>query len=107
MNSLHEQSIEMPQMRSFAAKNSLIETTNEIPPMNTLVATNGPQQNQKLIVQQPHVQNVFLGQPMQPMMRVTPSIPIVPNALPISFAIQNQIQRQLQQLQHLTPILIQ
>lgn len=110
MSTVHEQSSEIPQMHSFTAKDSLIETANEMPPMNILVAANNhkslndPQKHQQLVVQQPQVQNVLLGQPMQPMMRVTHSIPIVSNVLPTSFA---QIQHQPQQLQHLTPVLIQ
>lgn len=102
MNSVPEQSNDIPQMHSFAMKNSFIQTSNEIPSMNVLVAT--PNDNHKslkspLIVQQPHVQTVLLGQPMM-------RLPIVSNVLPTSFTIHPQLQPHQQQLQHFTPVLI-
>lgn len=89
-------------MHSFITKDSLIETSNEIPAMNVLAATNNNNHkilNSPIIVQHPHIQNVLLGQPM---MRV----PIVSNVLPTNFAIHTQFQPHPQQIQHLTPILI-
>lgn len=98
MNSAHEQSNEIPRRHSF--------TANQISPMNVLVATNNNHKSLSwpMVVQQPHVQNVLIGQPMMP---VTQSIPIVSNALTTSFAIHTQTQPNQQQLQYLTPVSVQ